>query len=224
MTVTTTNTETTVVADGIEVTFNFDFQCLDTAWVFASEKLAAGGTLDRTDITVVLNADQEASPGGTVTFAVAPINLSEVTMFRRVPRTQETDYTEYDAFPAESHEDALDKLTMLTQENLRVHAIAKFDGVAVELLTGRGFSSVARTAAIPAGSWDMVLLDPITEDDNMLLFVSGPTFGNAVVAYNLGRIDDQTLRVQCSYIPDGTDVVNTPVDSIFNVFVVDLTP
>jgi hypothetical protein len=116
MTVETTNISSTAIADGVEITFSFDFQALDPAWVQATETLTSGSVVSRTDITVFLNADQNNSPGGTCTFATAPANLSTVTMFRDIPLTQETDYTNNDAFPAESHEDSLDKLTMLIQQ------------------------------------------------------------------------------------------------------------
>jgi hypothetical protein len=49
---------------------------------------------------------------GTVTL-VLPLLVGEVlTIIRNVPATQEADYVAGDAFPAESHEQALDKLTL----------------------------------------------------------------------------------------------------------------
>ena len=54
--------------------------------------------------------------GGTVTFDIAPAAGVIVTLLRYIDFTQETDYVPYDPFPAESHEDALDKLTMITQQ------------------------------------------------------------------------------------------------------------
>lgn len=48
--------------------------------------------------------------GGQVTFEIAPIGA--IVLTRTVPFTQLMDYTAYDAFPAESHEIALDLSTM----------------------------------------------------------------------------------------------------------------
>ncbi len=98
-----------------------------------------------------------------------------------------------------------------------------FDGGAVTQLSGTGFAGIIRTAAVPAGSWDVTLSTAITIDDNMHLQVSGATFGTAGVDYNVGRVDDLTVRVTVAFIPDGTEVVNTPVDSVFHLTVVDLT-
>jgi len=54
---------------------------------------------------------------GTVTL-VAPLPIGQtLTVVRNVPATQEADYVPGDAFPAESHESALDKLTMIAQQN-----------------------------------------------------------------------------------------------------------
>jgi hypothetical protein len=47
----------------------------------------------------------------------APLPVGQLlTVLRSVPATQEADYVPGDAFPAESHEEALDKLTMLVQQ------------------------------------------------------------------------------------------------------------
>ncbi len=65
----------------------------------------------------VTGAGNEA--GGSVTMLVAPpVNIT-IVIQRDVPATQETDYLANDPFPAESHERALDKLTMLAQQNER---------------------------------------------------------------------------------------------------------
>jgi hypothetical protein len=54
--------------------------------------------------------------GGTVTFNTAPASGHKILILRDTPLTQEVDYVANDAFPAETHEQALDKLTMLVQE------------------------------------------------------------------------------------------------------------
>lgn len=70
-----------------------------------------------TDYTVSLNGDQNASPGGTVT-TVANVATGESLRVRwlGIP-TQETDIQNAGGFYPEVIENALDKLTMLTQRN-----------------------------------------------------------------------------------------------------------
>ena len=70
--------------------------------------------------TLLLNSDYSVSgagslSGGQVVLFVPPTSSKKVTIFRDPDRYQTTDYPEGDKFPAESHERALDKLTMLAQ-------------------------------------------------------------------------------------------------------------
>ena len=62
------------------------------------------------------NVDSFGPSGGSVTFLTTVPNGSTVTLRRITPNNQNTDYQAFDAFPAESHEAALDKLTLRTQE------------------------------------------------------------------------------------------------------------
>ena len=69
---------------------------------------------------LVLNTDYIVSgvgnPTGSVMLsAVLPVDQT-LTIIRNVPLTQEADYVQNDDFPAESHETALDKLTMIDQQ------------------------------------------------------------------------------------------------------------
>lgn len=58
----------------------------------------------------------QTTPGstGSVTFASAPIGV--ITLLGATEKVQETDYVNNDSFPADSHEKALDRLTMIAQE------------------------------------------------------------------------------------------------------------
>lgn len=70
----------------------------------------------QTEITNYTLSGSGLDAGGTVTMIVAPPTGTTLTVKRDVPLTQGTDYIENDDFPADSHEDALDKLTMITQQ------------------------------------------------------------------------------------------------------------
>jgi hypothetical protein len=54
--------------------------------------------------------------GGTVTTVSAYASGGTITVLRNVAILQETDYVETDAFPAAAHETALDRLTMIDQQ------------------------------------------------------------------------------------------------------------
>jgi hypothetical protein len=53
--------------------------------------------------------------GGNVVFGSAPASGETVVIRRTLTLTQGTDYVENDPFPADSHENALDRLTFITQ-------------------------------------------------------------------------------------------------------------
>ena len=57
-----------------------------------------------------------SASGGTVTFVTAPTSTETVVLRRSTAQTQGTDYVANDPFPAETHEDALDKLTIIGQD------------------------------------------------------------------------------------------------------------
>lgn len=75
---------------------------------------------DGVDATISLGTDYIVSGAGdgsgVVTLLVGLLEGEKLTIVRDVPATQEADYVQNDAFPAESHEEALDKLTMLAQQ------------------------------------------------------------------------------------------------------------
>jgi hypothetical protein len=57
--------------------------------------------------------------GGSITFTTAPASGNVVSIVRSTDLTQLTDYVPDDNFNADDHEDALDKLTLIAQENFQ---------------------------------------------------------------------------------------------------------
>jgi|GEM_PF-2305595 len=98
------------------VPFNF-FRDEDLIVVVKDATGAEDTQILNTDYTVTGEGDPN---GGAVTFTWAVPATSFVTILRDIDATQLTSYEEADAFPAKSHERALDKLTMLVQQALRV--------------------------------------------------------------------------------------------------------
>jgi hypothetical protein len=120
MTVSTTTIKNSYSGNGSTTAFSYTFK------VFASSEVKV---IVRTDSTGAESVRAEGSGstnyavtgvgeagGGTVTFVTAPASGETVVILRDTALTQATDYQPADPFPAESHEDALDKLTHITQE------------------------------------------------------------------------------------------------------------
>jgi hypothetical protein len=96
--------------------FTVGFRFLDNSHLRVVRTDSNGANTDLvldTDYTV-LGAGAES---GAVTLTTNLTDGQQLTIVRAVPATQEADYVQNDAFPAESHETALDKLTMLVQQN-----------------------------------------------------------------------------------------------------------
>lgn len=95
--------------------FPVPFRFLDASHLQVTRTDASG-----VNTVLELGADYSVQGVGQNTGAVtllAPLAVGfKLTVLRNVPATQEADYVQNDAFPAESHERALDKLTMLVQQ------------------------------------------------------------------------------------------------------------
>lgn len=97
-------------ADGVQDTFVYDFLIYDASEMAVYED----GVLTTLGYTV---SGVGNNSGGNVVFtSTVPSSGTIVTLIREAPYTQTTDYTEYDPFPAETHEKGLDRGVMLVQQ------------------------------------------------------------------------------------------------------------
>jgi len=97
-----------------------------------------------TDYTV---SDAGETSGGNVTFGTGLTAADSVVIERVLTLTQGTDYVENDPFPAETHEDALDRLTFVTQQHQdALDRTVKF----ATTVTDAGDVEVLGTAAVRA--------------------------------------------------------------------------
>ena len=99
------------VGNGINTDFPYTFQILtnNDLLVYNNGEEQVEGA----DFSIV----NQTTDGGTIRFFAAPFIGSVVIAVRTTPRSQTTDYDPYDPFPAETHEAALDKLTLIAQES-----------------------------------------------------------------------------------------------------------
>lgn len=97
------------IGDGVSNIFTFNFKILNAQYL----------EVRANDIVLTLHTDYEVSfsgEAGQITLT-APLAVDvELFIIRTTPITQEHDYVQGDSFPAESHEGALDKLTLIAQE------------------------------------------------------------------------------------------------------------
>lgn len=97
--------------------FTISFYFLADADISAVLSVDATGVESALVLTTDYTLAGAANPaGGTLTMLTAPATGETLTIIRDVAATQGTDYVENTSFPAESHETALDRLTMLIQK------------------------------------------------------------------------------------------------------------
>lgn len=118
MTVSTETASVSYAGNGSTTVWAVPYYILEAAHikvsVFSSLGVESVKTLN-TNYTVS-GAGTNPSTAQVTATTFTPATGETVVIKRDVPVTQETDYVENDAFPAESHEKALDKLTMIIQQ------------------------------------------------------------------------------------------------------------
>ena len=163
MTVSSTTTKVSASGDGSTAAFNYTFK------IFADSEMeviirSSTGTETTKTLTTHYNVSGAGNDsGGTVTFTSGNIPASgeTVVLRRKLALTQGTDYVENDPFPANSHEDGLDRLTFITQglqEELdRTFKVSKTNSITTPEFTedasaraskALGFSSDGNTLAV----------------------------------------------------------------------------
>jgi hypothetical protein len=117
MSLATTVNKVQYTANGSTTVFSFPYKFnINSDLVVTESNVTTGVNTVKTLTTHYTVSGAGNAGGGSVTFLVAPVASRRVTIERLVALTQETDYQPDDDFPAEVHEAALDKLTMIAQQ------------------------------------------------------------------------------------------------------------
>ena len=117
MTITTTTARKEYTGNGSTDTFAYDFKIIqDSDIKVYVVTTATGASALKTITTHYTVSGAGSASGGNVVMGTPPTSAETLVITREVPYTQAVDYIENDAFPADTHESALDKLTMLTQQ------------------------------------------------------------------------------------------------------------
>jgi hypothetical protein len=116
MTVSTTTSRVDYTGNGVTTSFAVPFPFV------ADDYLVVLRTVISTGVSTTLTLDSVGVDGysvsgaggsaGSVSVVTAPTNLQRLSIIQNVPGTQEADFVANDPFPAETFEDALDKLQM----------------------------------------------------------------------------------------------------------------
>jgi hypothetical protein len=116
MTVSSTTAKVSYSGNGSTTAFTVSFYFLLTSDLKVTLRKADGTEVVKTISTDYTVTGAGVSSGGTVTMGTAPASGETLVIQRNVPLTQLVDYQPNDPFPANTHEQALDKLTMEIQQ------------------------------------------------------------------------------------------------------------
>lgn len=204
MTVSTTTNKKQYTANGTQDTFAYDFLVLDKTHlkVYVDSVLRSEGSSADYTVTGIGNPS-----GGNVVFNAGklPANGAIVTLLRDVPMTQTADYVPNDKFSAETHEGALDKLTMLVQQvkevqsravrlaiNSLYSSLSLPDPVADYVLAWKtDLSGLKNIQNIPSGE---VTITPFIETllDDTDIYTARKTLGMDISGFSASSSSDQT--------------------------------
>lgn len=117
MTVSSTTTKVSYSGNGSTTVFAYTFKVFDEddLTVILRDNATGAETVQAINTNYSVSGVGNVN-GGNITFVTAPASGVTVVVRRTSAQTQTTDYTPNDPFPAESHEEALDKLTFVQQE------------------------------------------------------------------------------------------------------------
>lgn len=185
MTIQSQTSSISYTGNSVTTVFAYNFKTTDQTWL----QIYVDGVLKTLTTDYSVSGVGSAS-GGNITFVTAPSNGSAVYIARsNVPATQLVDYTANDSFPADTHESALDKLTMLVQS--LVSSISK-----TIKLTNSETSTTAKTtlASVVSRAKRLLFFNSAGELD----YTSNPP--NTVLAFDeFGNVAYETL-------PQGTPI------------------
>ena len=118
MTISSTTVRNSYSGDGSTDTFTYNFKIFQDSDIQVIIRAANGTETTKTITTHYTVTGAGVSTGGTVIFTSGniPTNTQTVVLRRNIPQLQAIDYIANDPFPAESHEEGLDRATMAIQQ------------------------------------------------------------------------------------------------------------
>jgi len=218
MTISTTTIKNSFTGNGSTTAFTYTFPINTTAEILVIERSATGTETVRAEGSGSTNYGivNNGAAGGIVTMVTAPVSGVTLILRRNTTLTQETDYVANDPFPAETHEDALDKLQMQTQE-LQEQADRSFKVSRTTSITTSEFTEDAATRASKALGFDSngnltTVADFLPAGGDSAQFTYSTTVTDADPGAGFIRFNNTTISsATIAYIDDaeanGTDVI-----------------
>ena len=211
MVVSTTTSRVEYNGNGSTTAFAYTFRIFADGDLKVYVVSSAGVATLKTITTHYTVSGAGDASGGTVTMGSAPASGETLVIERSVAYTQSTDYVESDSFSAETHEEALDRNTMLTQQNQRdigrSMRLSKgtADSVSVELPAPVASHFIKWNADADALESAIGTADQVTVTDFMATVLDDTTQAAAQTTLGLGTGDSpQFTGVNVGHASDTT--------------------
>ena len=203
MTISTTTARTTYNGNGITTVFPIPFRFLANGDIVVVSVSAVGVETTKTLTTDYTLSGAGDDGGGTVTMLVAPANGTRLVIYRDTDIVQETDYISGDPFPAETHERALDRLTMIAQE------IGSDADRAIKVPVGDS-DSLSTTLPAAANRLDkFIVFDSATGATELSTVTQTQVASAVAAAYSAGGSTADAV----TFIQEGTGAVSRSIQS-----------
>jgi len=202
MTISTTTARIPYNGNGITTVFSFPYRFLANGDLVVVEVSAAGVETVKTLTTHYTLTGAGDDAGGSVTMLVAPASGTRLIIYRDTDIVQETDYISGDPFPAETHERAIDRLTMIAQE------IGSDADRAIKVPVGDS-ESLSTTLPASANRLDKFLVfDAATGAAEMSTVTQTQVASAVAAAYAAGATADAV-----TFLQEGTGAVSRSVQA-----------
>ena len=224
MTISSTNVTNSFSGNGSTTAFTYTFPINATDEITVIERSAAGVETIKTEGTGSTNygiADNGAA-GGTVTMVTAPASGTTLLLRRNTDLTQETDYIANDPFPAETHEDALDKLQMQVQETQeevdRSFKVSRTNTITSSEFTDSATNRASKTLGFDSSGDLTVVADFLPKGGDSGLFQYSTTTTDSDPGSGYMRFDHATISSATNIYVDDLDYNATDVSAWLQSF------
>ena len=218
MTVSSTTVKNTASGDGSTTGFTYSFKIFADTDLEVIIRSSTGTETVKTLTTHYTVSGAGDASGGTVTFTSGniPTATETVVIRREVPQTQAIDYIANDPFPAESHEEGLDRATMTIQQ-MQEELNRSFKVSSTNSITTPEFTDDAATRASKTLGFDetgqilTTVADFLPAGGDSAMFQYSTTTADADPGNGFFRLNNATISsATIMYIDDlefnGTDV------------------
>ena len=217
MTISSTVVRQLTAGDGSTTNFTYPFKIFADSDLSVIIRSSTGTETTKTITTHYTVAGAGDASGGSITFTSGntPTATETVVMIREVPQTQAIDYIANDPFPAESHEEGLDRATMTIQqmqEELdRSFKVSRTNTITTPEFTDGATTRASKTLGFDSSGNLTTVADFLPAGGDSAMFQYSTTTADADPGAGKFRLNNATISsATIMYIDDlefnGTDV------------------